>query len=161
MIRAATTRRCSSVVEAVRASTDRCIVNIQRFCAPHRPILTSRHGILYCLFSTNALTHSNPCPPAVVFDCSPACGVIPRLTPFSAMLARDPPVPLMAVAARAAPSIKVSENEALPFKKAVSVSLLARVLVHLGSNQSALKSNREIIRTKSRTEQYTQGRWRA
>lgn len=81
------------------------------------------------------------------------CAVIPFFTPVMAMLANDPPVPLIAVTARVAVSIKVSDSVAFPLRNDVSVSLVAALPDHLGSNQSAPKSKSDMIRTNRRAEQ--------
>jgi hypothetical protein len=76
------------------------------------------------------------------------------LTPSIAALANEPPVPLIAVTAIPAVSIKVSVIVALPLKydEAVSEGEI-KPLDHRGSNQSAWKSKREKTRTKRRIEQ--------
>ena len=71
-----------------------------------------------------------------------------------ATLASAPPVPLIAVIAMPAVSIRVSVSVALPLKydDAVSDGTIAP-LGHRGANQSALKSNNEKTRTKRSMEQ--------
>ena len=71
-----------------------------------------------------------------------------------ATLASAPPVPLIAVIAIPAVSMRVSVSVALPLKydDAVYEGTIAP-LGHRGANQSALKSNSEKTKTKRRMEQ--------
>lgn len=112
--------------------------------------MTSKQGILNWCFSANALSQSPPL--ALVFDA--ACVTTVLLRPLSAVLARDPPVPLSAVIARAAVSNKASVKVELPLRNDDSVSVAdAAPPCHRGSNQSALKSKSENMRTNSNIEQ--------
>lgn len=73
-------------------------------------------------------------------------------------LANDPPVPLMAEMAILAVSLSASADVELPVMKADAVSVNDGVeSCHLGSNQSAWKSNSEKMSTRRRIEQYAQG----
>ena len=122
-----------------------------RYSVLYRRTTTSTHGIRICFFSKSPLTSSKPLPLAVAFT---APYPILCLTPSMATLASAPPVPLIAVIAMPAVSIRVSVSVALPLKydDAVSEGTIAP-LGHRGANQSALKSNSEKTRTKRRIEQ--------
>jgi hypothetical protein len=120
-------------------------------CPTHSRTTTSTHGIRNCFFSKKPLASSNPLPPAVALI-PPSSNRF--LTPSIAALANEPPVPLIAVTAIPAVSIRVSVIVALPLKydDAVSEGVI-KPLDHRGSNQSAWKSKREKTRTKRRIEQ--------
>lgn len=117
----------------------------------HKRTTTSTQGIRNCFFSKSPLINSNPLPAAVALT-SPF--PILLLTSPIAALASAPPVPLIAVTAMPAVSMRVSVSVALPLKyeDAVSEGVIAP-LGHRGSNQSAWKSKSEKTRTKSRMEQ--------
>lgn len=113
--------------------------------------MTSTHGILSCFFSITLRSHSNPLPVVPTLALPPP---IRLRTPSMAALAIEPPVPLMADTAKLAVSRIASATVALPVTRddivsdAVSVDGRQRA-----SNQFALRSKREKMRTKSRIEQ--------
>lgn len=117
----------------------------------HSRTRTSKQGILNCRFSRKPRINSAPPELAV----GGPCEVTFRIMPSMAALASDPPVPLIAVMAIVAVSRSASDRVELPPRNddAVSDGGEAESSVHRGSNQSALKSKREKMSTKSRIEQ--------
>ena len=123
--------------------------------------MTSKQGILNWRLSNTLRNNSYPllvlatlaaaeAPAPAAFAPSAIC----RFTPSMAALASEPPVPLIADAAKLAVCSTASVSVVFPLKYDVAVSGkdVAEPL-HRGSNQSALKSKREETRTKSRIEQ--------
>ena len=125
--------------------------------SPHNPGIsrahsrtsTSTQGILNCLLSKNPLTHSIPtAPPLPLPEASPTTLL---LTLSMALLAMLPPVPLIAVTAMLAVSIRACVSVEFPFMKPEAVSEAERASGwKRGSNQSAWKSKREKTRTPRR-----------
>lgn len=131
---------------------------------PHNRTTTSTQGILNDRFSRVARSSSNPFALlgmlAVTLDPeSPASNLF--LTLSIAVLASEPPVPLMADMARLAVSSTAWLNVALPLNRFDAVSDIEADMLpfHRGSNQFAEKSNSEKTRTNNSMLQYTQGRW--
>lgn len=118
----------------------------------HIRTTTPKHCILYCFLSKIVLSHSNAFRPfgILVMMAEVELSSTFRLTPPSAALASDPPVPLIADTAKLAVCSTTSVRVAFPLKYAAAVSDTALVLMfQRGSNQSALKSKIEKTRTNS------------